>query len=1597
MQSKSPIYWNIIQGYQEKPSPPDLYSTDPDEIRSTLQQNPAPTTNQVNQMITQHNQRNESLLQTYEQERREWQMANYTVLTILRSTLESSPQAQIAGMRDARSAWIKISEVYARSGAQTSMRLWRAWVVTHFHPGGNAEAFVRKFRESLQELRALLKVNDTVEICQFMAAISEAPEAQPFVTQVMLVQHDLTPSMLYNQFQNFMAQTKLQNIFTSNATTKKGKNSANQNTKRPGSSSSNTKIPDEDKNTIWCEHHQAWVSHFPSTCRLKNQKRQSSQQSQSSNQPRSNHAPPRGGSQSRGTTQGRGGSSTSTTQSSRSNNISANATSQEEPTTDYNIDNDSLFVNQTEIVDPPSLPISHGSLFCDDISPFDDIFPNHADGQKCNVIFCNATTTNSVSDPDVSDSDDASHLWMLDSGTSHTMTWMKDHFISFTPCRRPVRTATYQEFWTEGYGDAIIDLLNPTTNERFGTLRLPHTWYAPDLAHNLISIRQLARHGIDTVFDKHEHAQLLLNGTIKAFATTINAHYYLCSTGQTPLQRVQLLKNTGNLTANVTNLVKDPKPIPIGLAHRRTAHASEKKLRLTANHAVGFTLLRGALPTPCEPCLKGKGHSRPVGKSTLPIELKPGDLILTDVCGPFPTFGINGGRYFVTYTDFATRYSWVFIIRERSEVLDKFKILDQYLKVQHNITIKSVHADNAGEHKSLIGYLQATGRIWDDMPPHKPMLNGIPEVKNRHLLEPTIATMSDANLPQNLWEHIVLAVAFIQNRLVHDSIGITPYESLFGTQPDLSKLRALGCKCWYLIPKEDRESKLHPHVSEGRFIGYTENLWKVYDISSRKIVHSRDVTFQEHPDFNIPRANSSYDLDESRLLLHKPPPSPMNGSHLKFNADELIHLRDTDNNSTGSPQATPPPETPLINTHLPNPQKPNWMREYEQTGILPPIPMPDPEIVRPQNSSSNSESSLTNTTEPTQQVILNDSPPSTQTNNESLPAQSPPNAPARPIAPPGTFPEKAIRRLTLNNSERRTEPTRRSERPRKRSRALIESMEAHVVSLMHDPDFHKRHDFLTGLPDDITEQFFNDFPISSNFMTAEGEKYEPQTYQEAMICADAPKWIEARDLELQHHKDNRTWDVVDYKKGMKLLPLRWVWKQKPDRFKARLVAKGFKQKHGRDFHEIFAAVAKQMSVKLFLSLTARFGWLLYHVDIIAAFLHALIKELIYIHLPEGCQEAGKCGRLNKTLYGLKQSPREWFEVLTKFLKSIGFTQTHADVSVFHKDYIFILIYVDDILILAKNHAGITTFLDELKKSFDFHDNGPVRLFLGMDIIQKSDGIFVHQQSYIHNSLHRFGLQNVKPVATPYNSKEILKPNTGTATPDEIKTFQEMIGCLIWIQTGTRPDIAYATSMLARYASNPSREHHTAAVRIWKYLAGTLNLGIFYSSSGDGLQGYVDADWAGPHSTGAASTSGYIFKLAGGPISWTSKKQTSISLSSTEAEYIAMSLATQEALWLQLILSELNINQYLATPMLLTKPTHIQVDNQSAIALSKNPEFHARTKHINIRYHFLREEVANKNIDFIYIPSTKQAADGFTKPLDKIAFKRFVSYVGLRYF
>lgn len=1192
------------------------------------------------------------------------------------------------------------------------------------------------------------------------------------------------------------------------------------------------------------------------------------------------------------------------------------------------------------------------------------------------VMFANSIDLSTNSASRATDSSD-DHLWMMDSGCSHTMTHMRHIFTTFTPLRLPVSSATGAHFWTEGYGEVRISLTNPD-GEPIGSMHLQNTWLAPDLAHNLISIRQLARTGIKTVFDEFEKVQLLQYNKLMAHATTIGNHYYLC-TPSTPGKASTGVAHTANTTLLGNS---SSKPISVSLAHRRTAHASERKLRQTVKNSMGFEITKDHLEGPCEPCLFSKSHKKPVSHSTRSINLRPGDLIVTDVCGPIKTRGYGGSKYFMTFTDVATRYCWTFVISERSEVLAKFKILEKYLRVQHGIEIKRVHADGAGEHSPLDNYLIETGRRWDPTQAYSAVLNGIPEIKNRYILKPVIAVICEYKLPLYLWEHLVLAVVFIKNRLVHDTLGITPYEALQGVQPDLSRLRALGCRCWYTVPKEVRSSKLAPHAAEARFIGYSEGLYKVWDVQSKKIHHMRDVRFDERePMTHTP---SSYNFDESRHLLTAPHNTPTQQQTV---LTELIDLRDSDDTETGQPAAISEEEQP-ISRHNFKRDKPSWMLEYERTGVLPPINHVDSRVIDVDTATpdtSNSTSPTMPTEETSNDTSSNDSLFNDAT-NIPLPV-SRPNTPTNPSSLAET-----TKGTTTNSAPQpappKTERIRASSRVKKPSRALLESLQAHTVTLGEDPDQANFRKDLNKLPENILHALH----------TGMDSKEKEPTFAEAMNGPDAEKWRHACKQEIDQQLRNGTWKVVPRKKGMRLLPLKWVLKIKHDgRYKARLVAKGFRQHHGKDFHDVFAAVAKAMSVKIFFALSARFGWALYHIDIVTAFLNAWVKEEIYIHLPEGHQIPGMCGRLLRTIYGLKQSGREWFLLFMAFLLSIGFTQSEADHSVFYKHRLYVLVYVDDILLLAVDHTLIKDFLSELGRKFEYTDNGPVTHFLGMDVELTDDGIFLHQKTYIQDCLHRFGLNDCHPVATPFNAKVPLTPNKSDPDPNLVREFQEGIGCLIWIMVATRIDICATVSILSRHLKNPSKDHIIAMNRVWKYLKGSINQTLFYKSSPDspGLRGFCDADWAGPHSTEAKSTSGYVFLLAGGPISWASKKQTTVALSSTESEYIAMALATQEALWIQLLLTKLNINQHFTTPVLLCQPINMNVDNQSAIALARNPEYHARTKHIHIRYHFLRQQVNDKNIYFTYIPTTQQAADGLTKPLEKFAFRRFLDLVGMK--
>ena len=398
---------------------------------------------------------------------------------------------------------------------------------------------------------------------------------------------------------------------------------------------------------------------------------------------------------------------------------------------------------------------------------------------------------------------------------------------------------------------------------------------------------------------------------------------------------------------------------------------------------------------------------------------------------------------------------------------------------------------------------------------------------------------------------------------------------------------------------------------------------------------------------------------------------------------------------------------------------------------------------------------------------------------------------------------------------------------------------------------------------------------------------------------------------------------------------------------------------------------------------------------ISAFTQGNIDTSIYIKQPLGHinpKFPDYVFKLNKALYGLKQSARIWYYTLKEILiTKLGFKSLISENSIFiNKELnIIISLYVDDLAIIGPNLNNIKSFIKELTKYFKLKDLGLIKDYLGVEIdYDLNKGILkLNQTKYLTKVLERFNISNKNPKYTPLKANIKLVPNKEQVKEAEIKWFQAAIGCLLYLAMATRPDIAYSVILLARFASNPSLEHKNAVNNVFNYLSKTIDLGIIYTKDDNinYISGYCDADYAGDLSS-AKSTSGYLFYLAKGPITWKSKLQTIIAQSTTEAEYIAINIAAKEAVYIRALLEELGLYKQNKLPL--------YTDNNGALLLANNPIFHERTKHIAVKYHYIRDLINKGILDLIYIPTKEQKADGLTKPLDKIKFREFIKMLNL---
>ncbi|CAM8885812.1 unnamed protein product [Rhodiola kirilowii] len=478
-----------------------------------------------------------------------------------------------------------------------------------------------------------------------------------------------------------------------------------------------------------------------------------------------------------------------------------------------------------------------------------------------------------------------------------------------------------------------------------------------------------------------------------------------------------------------------------------------------------------------------------------------------------------------------------------------------------------------------------------------------------------------------------------------------------------------------------------------------------------------------------------------------------------------------------------------------------------------------------------------------------------------------------------------------------------------------------------------------------------------------------------------------------------TWTLVPRPPYTNIVGSKWVFKTKHrpdgsiDKHKARLVARGFTQQLGIDYQDTFSPVVKPATVRLVLSIAASHGWCLRQVDVSNAFLHGHLKQDVYMQQPPGFENPhfpSHVCKLQRAIYGLKQSPRAWYARLSDRLHQLGFTSSRADTSLFlfHQDSvsIFMLVYVDDIVIAGSSSSAVDRLVQSLSDTFPIKDLGKLHYFLGLEVAYNSGGLTLSQRKYALDLLHRSTMENCKPTPTPLSTTEKLARDTGRAlSSDDAFRYRSMVGGLQYL-TLTRPDISFAVNKVCQYLSNPTDIHWEAVKRILRYVKGTIDTGLkFRRSSLTRLSIFTDADWAGC-TDDRRSTSGFAIFLGPNLISWSAKKQPTVSRSSTEAEYKALANGTAEAIWIQSVLKELGVEQ--------KQPPILWCDNLGSTYLTANPVFHARTKHIEIDFHFVREKAAQGALDVRFISTNDQLADVFTKPATRQMLHRFRNNLNL---
>ena len=554
-------------------------------------------------------------------------------------------------------------------------------------------------------------------------------------------------------------------------------------------------------------------------------------------------------------------------------------------------------------------------------------------------------------------------------------------------------------------------------------------------------------------------------------------------------------------------------------------------------------------------------------------------------------------------------------------------------------------------------------------------------------------------------------------------------------------------------------------------------------------------------------------------------------------------------------------------------------------------------------------------------------------------------------------------------------------------------------------DFISHHAFLTAIS------------LDSNIFEPEYQstaEYLPKDYVDAINGRESTFWIPSIAEETRSLVEHDVFGVMlksDLPADAKVLKSKWVFKKKSDgRYKTRFTAKGCGQRQGFDYDEVFSPVVRYTTLRSMCAAAAANDYHLHQMDIDTAFLYGKMDPdndpAVYCQLPEdyplpahlaNVDRKLLCGRLKSAIYGLKQASRKFFLTLQAYLTkpSMGFSASASDSCLFYKLVdgvpIWVAVFVDDLVISSPSMSVINSFKSDMRAKFNMKDLKELSTILGIEVIRDREAgtITLLQHRYMIEILTRFGMLDVKDRRQhklPMDPTLKLSLSHCPTTQEERDKadefpYREVVGSVMYLMCSTRPDIAYAVGQLSKFMNNWGAAHIKAAKDLLLYIKSTSERGITYHRGPLTLTVYSDSDWAG-NPDNSRSTTGYIMYLAEGPISWRSKEQSTVATSTTEAEYMALCATSQETIHLRELLPFLHVD--------MTSPTTLYEDNSSAVLLANNAVHKDRTKHIKIKYHFIRECIFNKEIFVTRVESKQNVSDLLTKNVDNTTFSTLIA-------